>query len=293
MIWTAARARGFSLPDVLGWMASGPADLAGLVGKGRIEVGADADFAEFAPDEEFTVDPHRLHHRHPLTPYAGRRLTGVVRRTWVRGTRTGERAGRDRMLTRPDAALWTRRCPVSSTPEPLHEPHWVDLASRAMGGSVLLANDETFAEKENLVKVAPATFTPHTMGPRGQVYDGWETRRRRSPGADWVIVRLGVPGLVRRVVVDTAFFRGNFPTSCELEACWLDGWPPRRRGRRAPRLDGADAASAPGRRHGERRGGRDSRCWRATSGSRSTRTAAWPGCGCSARSCRTRGAGPA
>jgi allantoicase len=111
------------------------------------------------------------------------------------------------------------------TPEPLHEPHWVDLASRAMGGSVLLANDETFAEKENLVKVAPATFTPHTMGPRGQVYDGWETRRRRSPGADWVIVRLGVPGLVRRIVVDTAFFRGNYPTSCELEACWLDGYP--------------------------------------------------------------------
>jgi allantoicase len=107
-----------------------------------------------------------------------------------------------------------------------NEEHWVDLASRALGGSVLAANDDTFAEKENLIKAAAPTFTPHTLGPRGQVYDGWETRRRRVPGgADWVIVRLGVPGLVRRVVVDTAFFRGNFPTSCELDGCWLDGWP--------------------------------------------------------------------
>jgi allantoinase len=107
VVWTAARARGFSLADVLGWMASGPADLAGLAGKGRIEVGADADLAEFAPDEEFTVDPARLHHRHPLTPYAGRRLTGVVRGTWVAGTRTGaEPCGR--MLSRPDAAALTR-----------------------------------------------------------------------------------------------------------------------------------------------------------------------------------------
>jgi allantoicase len=105
------------------------------------------------------------------------------------------------------------------------DPSWVDLASRALGGSVLLANDETFAAKENLVKPAPPTFTPHMMGPRGQIYDGWETRRRRSPGEDWVIVRLGIPGIVRRVVVDTAFFRGNYPTSCELEACWHDGWP--------------------------------------------------------------------
>lgn len=108
----------------------------------------------------------------------------------------------------------------------MSEDTWVDLASRALGASVLLANDETFAEKENLITAAPPTFTPHTMGLRGQIYDGWETRRRRSPGEDWVIVRLGVPGLVRRVVVDTAFFRGNFPTSCEVHACWLDGWPP-------------------------------------------------------------------
>ncbi|MGQ0468239.1 MAG: allantoicase [Sporichthyaceae bacterium] len=103
---------------------------------------------------------------------------------------------------------------------------WIDLASRVMGGSVLLANDETFAEKENLLTDAPPTHRPHTMGPRGQIYDGWETRRRRSPGEDWVIVRLGAPGVVHRVFVDTAFFTGNFPTSAQVHACFLDGWPP-------------------------------------------------------------------
>ncbi|MGQ0843621.1 MAG: allantoicase [Sporichthyaceae bacterium] len=106
------------------------------------------------------------------------------------------------------------------------DPRWVDLAGRALGGSVLAANDETFAEKENLLRAAPPTFTPHAFGPRGQVYDGWETRRRRSPGEDWVLVRLGVPGIVRQVVVDTAFFTGNFPTSAQVHACYLDGWPP-------------------------------------------------------------------
>ena len=101
----------------------------------------------------------------------------------------------------------------------------LDLASRALGGSVLVANDETYAEKENLIKVAAPTFTPATMGPRGQIYDGWETRRRRDEGADWVILRLGVPGVVHRVVVDTAFFLGNYPAACDIETCWLDGWP--------------------------------------------------------------------
>jgi allantoicase len=105
------------------------------------------------------------------------------------------------------------------------DPAWVDLASRALGGSVLLANDETFAEKENLIIAAAPTFNPHTMGLRGQVYDGWETRRRRSAGEDWVILRLGVPGIVHRLVVDTAFFTGNFPTACEVHGCWLGGWP--------------------------------------------------------------------
>nr|WP_325790124.1 allantoinase AllB [Arthrobacter koreensis] len=85
VIWTEARRRGIPLERVLEWMSRGPADLAGLTRKGRLEVGADADLAVFAPGESFVVDPARLHHRNPVTPYAGTELTGAVRRTFVRG----------------------------------------------------------------------------------------------------------------------------------------------------------------------------------------------------------------
>ncbi|MFC6878686.1 MULTISPECIES: allantoinase AllB [Actinomadura] len=84
-VWTAARARGHGLGDVVRWMAENTAALAGLARKGRIAVGNDADLVAFAADEPFTVDPANLHHRHPVTPYAGRTLTGAVQATWLRG----------------------------------------------------------------------------------------------------------------------------------------------------------------------------------------------------------------
>lgn len=84
-VWTEARARGYSLADVVRWMAERPAQIAGLRRKGRIERGFHADFAVFAPDDAFTVDPARLHHRNRVTPYQGRRLAGLVRGTWLRG----------------------------------------------------------------------------------------------------------------------------------------------------------------------------------------------------------------
>src|SRR4051794_901094 len=84
-VWTAARAHGFLLADVVRWMALGPADRVGLSHKGRIEVGADADLTVLAPDEEFVVDVTTLSHKNPVSAYAGRRLSGVVRRTWLRG----------------------------------------------------------------------------------------------------------------------------------------------------------------------------------------------------------------
>ncbi|MBO0829564.1 MAG: allantoicase [Streptosporangiales bacterium] len=102
---------------------------------------------------------------------------------------------------------------------------WPDLAVRTLGGGVVAANDELFAAKENLVRTEPPTHLPHTFGSKGQVYDGWETRRRREPGHDWAVVRLGVPGVVRGVVVDTSFFAGNFPPECSVEACRTDGYP--------------------------------------------------------------------
>jgi len=100
-----------------------------------------------------------------------------------------------------------------------------DLAARAIGGAVLAANDESFAEKENLIRPYPVIHQTHTFGHKGQLYDGWETRRRREAGHDWAIVRLGVPGLVSGVVVDTAYFTGNYPPQIALEACRLDGHP--------------------------------------------------------------------
>jgi allantoinase len=95
LVWTEARRRGHRLGDVVRWMAEAPARLAGLDTKGRIEPGRDADLVVFAPDEEFTVDPAALHHRHPVSPYAGRRLSGTVRATYLRGRRVGtDPAGR-------------------------------------------------------------------------------------------------------------------------------------------------------------------------------------------------------
>ena len=99
-VWTGARARGHSLADVVRWMAAAPADRVGLTHKGRIEVGADADLVRFAPDEEFVVDAATLHHRNKISAYAGRRLAGVVRETWLRGVPVTEDAVRGRLLSR-------------------------------------------------------------------------------------------------------------------------------------------------------------------------------------------------
>ncbi|MFZ2176628.1 MAG: allantoicase [Rhodococcus sp. (in: high G+C Gram-positive bacteria)] len=100
-----------------------------------------------------------------------------------------------------------------------------DLAVRTLGGAVVWANDELFAERENLIRPTAAVYQPATFGHKGQVYDGWETRRRRVAGTDEAIIRLGVPGVVRGVVVDTAWFRGNYPPEISVEAASVEGYP--------------------------------------------------------------------
>jgi allantoicase len=107
-----------------------------------------------------------------------------------------------------------------------------DLASRALGGAVIWANDEFFGDKEHLIDPSAPTFSPATFTHKGQRYDGWETRRRRpdAPGVagtehDSAIIRLGAPGVIRGVVVDTAHFIGNYPPRCSVEAVWCDGYP--------------------------------------------------------------------
>lgn len=93
----------------------------------------------------------------------------------------------------------------------------VDLAAELLGGFVLHATDDYFAEKENLLHPQAPVFIEGKYTDRGKWMDGWESQRRRTPGHDWATVRLGVPGRVRGVLVDTTHFRGNAPSEIQLE----------------------------------------------------------------------------
>ncbi len=99
-VWTAARRRGVPLTEVVRWMSTAPAALVGLAGKGGIEVGRDADLCVLAPDEEFTVDVAELFHRNAVSAYHGKRLTGVVRRTLLRGREIVGGAAHGKLLVR-------------------------------------------------------------------------------------------------------------------------------------------------------------------------------------------------
>ncbi len=111
----------------------------------------------------------------------------------------------------------------------------VDLADRRLGAGVIAANDEFFAERENLLLRERAVFDPEHFGHKGKIMDGWETRRRRGADAsqpfpapedhDWAIVRLGAPGIVRGLIVDTAHFRGNYPQRVSVQATAVEGTP--------------------------------------------------------------------
>ncbi|MCM3817337.1 allantoicase [Streptomyces sp. DR3-1] len=111
----------------------------------------------------------------------------------------------------------------------------VDLADRRLGAGVIAANDEFFAQRENLLVRERAVFDPEHFGHKGKVMDGWETRRRRGAGPetpfpapeehDWALIRLGAPGVVKGVVVDTAHFRGNYPQRVSLQATAVEGNP--------------------------------------------------------------------
>ncbi|MFF1558234.1 allantoicase [Streptomyces sp. NPDC058279] len=112
---------------------------------------------------------------------------------------------------------------------------YANLAARALGAGVIAANDEFFAERENLLIEEPAHFDPEHFGHKGKVMDGWETRRRRGVSAehpwptaedhDYALIRLGAPGVIRGIVVDTAHFRGNMPQAVSVQATAVEGSP--------------------------------------------------------------------
>ncbi len=102
----------------------------------------------------------------------------------------------------------------------------VDLASARVGGIALVANDEFFAAKENLLKADRGVFIPDKYTDRGKWMDGWESRRRRTPGHDWCVVQLGLRGIIQRVDIDTNHFLGNHPPFASLDAVDLtNGFP--------------------------------------------------------------------
>lgn len=102
-----------------------------------------------------------------------------------------------------------------------------DLASARTGGRALAASDDFFAPRSNLVKPSAPIFIPGKYTSRGKWMDGWESRRKRTPGHDWCVVRLGMRGRIHGVNVDTSFFTGNYPSHCSIDA-----------------IDAADAPSA-------------------------------------------------
>src|SRR5882757_1069507 len=95
----------------------------------------------------------------------------------------------------------------------------IDLAAARTGGRVLNANDEFFAPKKNILKASKAVWVADKYTTRGKWMDGWETRRRRAPGHDWCVVKLGLPGQVAGFEVDTRHFTGNYPPGAQLEVC--------------------------------------------------------------------------
>jgi len=103
---------------------------------------------------------------------------------------------------------------------------WTDLAQPRLGASVISASDEFFAPREGLLSPEPAVFIVGKFTPQGKWMDGWETRRRRGPGHDHCVIRLGLPGIIKGFDLDTSHFTGNYPQAASIEACLLpDGNP--------------------------------------------------------------------
>ncbi|HWT33890.1 MAG TPA: allantoinase AllB [Microbacterium sp.] len=103
LVWTQAQTRGIPLETVVGWMTTGPVTVSGLQRKGAIAVGNDADFAVFAPEETFVVEKAKLHHKNPVSAYAGKELSGVVRRTVLRGGTVDGRTPTGKLIKRGEA----------------------------------------------------------------------------------------------------------------------------------------------------------------------------------------------
>ncbi len=103
---------------------------------------------------------------------------------------------------------------------PFHQ--WVDLAQPCLGSVVVFVTDEFFADKSRLICSAEPVFIPDKFDNNGKWMDGWESRRKREAGHDFCIIRLGVPGEIRGIDIDTSHFTGNHPAAASIDACVID-----------------------------------------------------------------------
>ena len=121
----------------------------------------------------------------------------------------------------------------------------INLAQPRLGAEVVFATDDFFADKARLIDPAEPVFIPGKYDENGKWMDGWESRRKRIPGHDWCVVRLGVSGLVAGFEIDTSHFTGNYPPGAEIEVCRSDEAVPDERG-------GLDEGYRPARAEGRR-----------------------------------------
>ena len=107
---------------------------------------------------------------------------------------------------------------MSHTPHPFHQ--WIDLAQPRLGSQVVYATDDFFADKSRLIDPKPPVFIPDKYDDNGKWMDGWESRRKRTPGYDYCIVQLGSPGIIHGFDIDTSHFTGNYPPAASIDACY-------------------------------------------------------------------------
>jgi allantoicase len=113
----------------------------------------------------------------------------------------------------------------STTEKDLFVRKFIDLASPRLGAEVTFATDDFFADKSRLIDPAPPVFIADKYDDNGKWMDGWESRRKRGEGYDYCIVRLGLPGIIHGINIDTSHFTGNFPPSASIDACFVEGEP--------------------------------------------------------------------
>ena len=229
------------------------------------------------PDASFVVDPPLLMHRHHLTPYAGRELFGVVRSDVCRRSHGLRRRQRASPPISPE-----RRLGIDFT-------DLIDLASERLGGAVLAANDEFFAPKEALHQAVAARMARRRVHRArqvdGRVGDSPSPHARRH---DWAIIRLGAPGIVRGVVIDTSVLHRQLSgVARAIEWCAMDGTPSVGDSRRGRMCSGAQLLpTSKLRRQREERAcdSRTARIASRTCASTSFPTAVWRGCACTVTS---------